>query len=372
MKRLAIKTMLLVLSVLFIISSNSTFAESAYKINYKSAIDLMLSVNENLKTQDAKIKTAQDRYYNVCSIAVDAKYKVGKSDVENIEYRNQELLYQVQSFNALTYMKNNKDETIRSLKSDLTEKYFNLLILNKQFDLKLKTINNAKKELETAALKLKSGKITSSAYESIKNNLEIENFNLEQLRRERQNSLLGLNALLGNKLDNEIAITELDIPEVSYNVMFDSQQIDTFILENQKTDITVKRLKNELEEAKIELKNITENTNNKNYPGKEALEDIIANSTYKINNALSDVENNIRKEYNTLLNSGDDVSISSIKYDLAKKDAEIAQKKYKLGTIDYTSMTDYISQKDSSEISLLKAKLNLYMQSLEFSKYLNK
>jgi len=369
MRKFEKKAVFLVLSLIFAISANITFAESPDKISYKSALDLMISVNENLKTQDAKIKTAQDRYYNVCSIAVDAKYNVGRNDVEQIEYRNQELLYPVQSFNSLTYMKSSKEETIRSLKSDLTEKYFTLLILNKQFDLKLKTVNNTKKELETAALKLKSGKITSSAYESIKNNLDIENFNLEQLRRERQNSLLGLNALLGNKLDNEIVLTELDIPGVNYDIIFDSQQIDTFILNNQKTDMSVKRLKNELEEAKIGLKNINDNTNNKNYPGKEALEDTIANSSYKINNALTDVENNIRKDYNTLLNSSDDVSINSIKYDLAKKDADIAQKKYKLGTIDYTSMTEYISQRDNAEILLLKAKLSLYMQSLEFSKY---
>lgn len=368
------KKLLSVLTISLLLTSltNVSFAASTEKLDYKSALDLSVSSSENLKVQDSKIKTAQDRYYNYCNFAVDAKYKVGNSDVEQIEYRKQELLYPLQKFNALTYLKYDKDAAIKNLKLDLTDKYFSFLIINKEIELQSKVIENTKKELEIATSKLKAGKLTNTSFESIQSSLSEENFNLEQLRRSRLNAEMALNYLIGNELEKDINIAEVDVPKADYSISIDAQQLDKLISNYQNTDINVKKAKNDLEEANIELKIINDNTNNKNYTGKEALEDTVTNSTYKVNSALATVESTIRKEYNNLLNLNDDVSISSIKYEMAKKDVELGQKKYELGLTDYSSILNQIVQRDNAEIALLKAKLSFYIQSLKFSDYMIK
>ncbi len=368
MKKLRI---LILVSLITTLLTNTSYAGSLDKIDYKSALEIAINSSESLKTYSAKIKTAEDRYYNACSIAIDAKYKTGKSDVEQIEYRNQELLYPIQYFNALTYLKQDNEDVIRSLKIELTDRYFTLFIINKQIDMQSKTVNNIKKELEASKLRLKTGKITDATYENIQNNLDIEIFNLDQLRRKRLSAVIAINSLLGYKLDSEIALTEPDIPEININVSFDSQQIEDLILSNQKSDRNVKKLRDELEEAKIQLKNINENTNNRNYPGKEVLEDTITNSPFKINNALMDVDVSIRKEYNTILNLADDVEVNKIRLEIAKKNENIAHKMYKLGSIEYSDLVSKASQRDQAEILLLQAKLDLFIQSIKFSNYLD-
>lgn len=364
---------IMVVTLVFCLSGVAFAENKVVKFNLKTALDIALKSNISIKLQDQKIKIAQDKYYDAYNLSTSVKYihaGFESYDSDEIELRKQELLYPLARQHELNYLKNDRKDLENNIKIDVSNNYYQLVIYDKQIELQTKAIEELKKEIEIGKTKMDLGKITSSDLKSLEYNLQQEEFKLEQIKRTRLKTVMSLNVLLGYGLSNEIRPLDSTAPEPEFKIDINDTELDELVAKNQEKSMSVIKQKDILEESKINLEIIKKNTNNEKYPGKDTLEYAISNSQYNINSAKIDVENSIRKAYNDLLNLKDDVDITLIKKEIANRDMEMASKKYSLGIIRYEELINKKTQMDNAEISLMKSKLNLYLQSVRFSRYM--
>lgn len=383
----------MLLAILMIFQYTAVFAadtNTTIEFDLQTAIDTALANSNSLKLYDEKIKNATDivrRYNDLADIAkntpknpgsdrfYDPENDVfivyntqGQNDLYLIELKKQELLYPEQKANDLRNLKYEKQNKIVDIKLDVTENYFTLLFIKKQISYQKALISRLEADLKVKKNDVNLGRDVPTSVTKIELDIKKANNELVQLYREEEKAKMSLNSLLSRPITEDIKIKDIDVPEINYN----NVDLKAAIEDRQKNNNKIKDIKFQIEQAKLEAEIVKDNTNRKDPPELDTLEDTKLNQEYAYKDELINIEKYIYQENNTILNLKDEIEIKRLNKEICDKDLEIAQKKLELGLLSQSDMNTVIDAAEQANIDYLKAKLNFYLEVERFNAYMEK
>lgn len=363
MKR-PIKTILsLAVSIsLFIPFSYSVNAETQKNsaINLEQAKVMAVEQSPELEMMGTQIINAQKRL-GYATRKAQITDDVWSTDEGRAEVKKTKELVPVQKKNATEVLKLLKEEKIKSINIDVTKQYFTYLLTMEQLENQNNTINRINDKLKAIKAQISVGKANESDLQETEVALQTAEQQKDLLTRDLNNTVLGLNSLLGRSIESEIVLIKQDIPFYKLNV-----DIDEVIQKRIETSSEILQAKNNEAEAKIEYDIASFTSASEISDDTERAEDKLLNAGYDYKKLLKDTEINVLNEYNNVLNLRDDIEIKQLQVDLLKKQMDKAKVQYDRGLINIISYNNAIQSFEDADIACKKAKLDYFIAAETF------
>lgn len=354
--------------VFCLLSTNLFAANSTQKsIDLKLALDMALSSNLSLKSFDQKIEYATQRYNLSYAQSAAAKGKGWEDDVQLISNKKAEILFPIQRKNALEQLKWEKQNTINSLKIDITKAYYQILNKDTLIKLRQTAIERLNKELEVKKEQVKKGLDIQTSVTNLQLSISQEIQKLEGIKRDRDILVIRFNSNLGRDIEDGLSLIKEDL-NLEYFTDIDTNKI----IQNQllKNNNIIKISRN-LEEAKSEYDIIKRYSYAPDTNGIEDVRDNILDLEYKLKDAKLQLEVDILSEYNSLLNLHDSIEINQIEYEKCQKLTETSQAKFKTGKITAIEKEKVQANQDEALFTLEQSKIDYFVACENFKVYLN-
>ncbi|MEN6316383.1 MAG: TolC family protein [Clostridiaceae bacterium] len=353
--------------IILLLSFQTSAAENVTsKIALEDVIKNALSSNSSIQLFNNKIIVAERKYNSAVSKASDFTGKVGYTSEERINNAKIQFLAPLQRLAELNELIWNKQEYEKELKLDITELYYQLLLLDQKFQNQKDVIDRVKLDLDIKNKQVKIG--TVLAYDLLPLEIAVDEAELRaiDIQREIDKLVMDLNIKMGFDIYSKWVLINRSLPEVDFIIT----KIDDTVASVVSTSHSILKLEEEkmLIDKELEL--------NIGYAIKEtpdtveALREKSNNLKYSIKDERISVEYRVRSDYNNLLNLLDDVKIAKLDYDMSEKLLAIAQVKYDKGLISNFEYQRLVGERDASQLAYNQAKLNYYLAVENFKTYI--
>lgn len=335
------------------------------KITLNQAIEIAVENNMVIKLLDSKTKNAEANITYANKLAGVAAGKKWNEEEVYIQILKEQYLVPKQKTDIWKNLLLDKSDQEKSLKKDVSEAYFNVLLSKKNIVLNQKNIERIKQDIKIKTELLKKGLEKQDTIDSLDTNLlEAE----QQLAdAEQQNDLANLkfNMVIGISLDKTVELADEKIDYTEFTL----DDISLVIQKYATTDINYLKAVTAKEEAQLEYDLVKKNTTKQS----ETLGDLSDNLLDCNNNIIKasrNVDLTIRTDYNNLLNLYDDIRINQYKYDLCKKQLESFKTRLKVGQINQNDLNSKLFEFEQLGYALERSQTNYYLAVRNFKMYM--
>lgn len=330
----------LALALALLVSPASAFADTtineALKLDLNKAISTGLENNQDFKLIDKKISIAESDV-RLANANVDFyKNKYYETGAERQANAKKAYLLPVQKLNALDKLKRDKTEKIKSVKSEIIEKYNALVKSEMSLASLKKTIEISKKELENKQMELKLGKVTQLDVDKIEVKYDQARLDVAKAEDSNKSIEMELNNTLGLPLMTDINITLPELTIKDFKVQSPADIFKAYMV-NQNS---IKGLEANISELELEIKVIQENSgtslayDNSASTEVDDLKTTLNQTKVELKNKNITLEYDFYKQMRAISNQLEDVNIAKVNLDISLKDQQIAKAKYALGKVD--------------------------------------
>lgn len=307
--------------------------------------------NLELKKLDQDIDLNQKKYDK----AVDEKDTLEDDVIEN-NLRLKEYYVQEAQMN-IDYAQWTKSEKQKDLLLQGEEDYWRLLLLNEEIALENNKISRLKNELSQIQKKVDLGQDVSSSITTASINIQNEESVLRGLQQQKEEKEMDLNLLIRQGIATEIVLKNQEVPDIDY-----TKDIEEAIAQATDKSGEISKVKSEI--ALDELKGGIYEKYGYTKAHQDAELDIKNDKSIKeldLQGEITNVEYNLRSQYNTILNDKDGVEIAKLTLDNLNIDLNAASKRLEVGLTTRDAVEQLKEQVSFGELDLKKAKLDYYI-----------
>ena len=305
------KTLSIVL-VLLILVIGQSFANTVETLTLEETYGILEENNTDLKLLDEKIALDELRIEKARISAKNniyiGKYLTDDEYMEKVFIRD----YDVEEKKvALEQRKREKEDKMKSLRSDVYSKYLDLNAKDMSKKLLLKQLEQLKDDQRIVEVKLAQGMAVDLTLEKVKNEIAVKENQIKDIESAMQNTVYELNQILGLPIETKIEVQEnILLKTINGDLMNDISTVAIAPLVEEQSSII--NTKEDLELLELKQSLIDDNIGDDNDRYEDIVEDIVdqkdvivkaeKEATYKIYSAMNTL-NQSRNNYLTAKNS---------------------------------------------------------------------
>lgn len=335
------------------------------KITLSQALEIAAENNLSLQLLDSKIKSAEANVSYANKLAGLAAGKKWNEEEAYIQILKEQYLVPRQKTDIWKNLLLDKSYQEKSLKKDVTDAYFNVLLSKKNIALDQKNIDRIKQDIKVKTELLKRGLEKQDTIDALNTNLLEAEQQFADAQQQSDLVKLKLNMIMGISLDEDFELYDEKIDYKEFVV----DDISKVIQRYTTSDINYLKAVTAKEEAQLEYDLVKKNTTRQT----ETLGDLSDNlddCNDNIIKASRNIELTIRTDYNDLLNLYDDIKINQYKYDLCKKQLDSYKARLKIGQINQNDYDSKLFEFEQFGFSLEQAQIKYHIAVQNFKMYL--
>jgi len=244
---------------------------------------------------------------------------------------------------------------------DVTEKYFNYILINKLVDIAENSVKLAKENLDIVNKYYELGMVAQLDVKNAEANVNKACFTKEGYIRNGELAKENLKISLNITGDCEFELTD-GIETAEYTSDVDA---DVAAAMDTRYDVNALKVSNELSKLNFEIVSIYNLSNTANY--NNAKSDMLLND-YNYDNSKRLIGLGVRNTYYNILSAKENLISAENDYEIKKLEYEVAKVKYEVGSITNTQLVQAQNVMSAAEVQLENAKLT-YMLAVEKYKY---
>jgi len=330
---------IMVAGALILIKSPAKFVAGSEAKTYSlnDAVNAALGANTSLSLITSRISLAQNQY-NTATKDVDRTQK--NKDIWYYEWQ--------------------KDEKQKTLKIDVSNTYYQILIKQQQVNIQSRQIDRLLKEYDMKKKQVELGNDVESTLASFNVTIAEARSKLTSLKNDLDKLRMDLNIKMGAEVNQQIILKDESIP---------AEELKTQNLDQLAQDIIIKSKSVENISRDIDVANAKKSAAEGSAVNDQ--EDSIVKLRYDLEDQRTSVEYQVYTDYNALLNLKDDVTIKKLDHESFDKKAKAAKLRYELGLLSYLDYNKAQEDADSAVWAYQQARLNYYVSLQKYKNFIS-